>query len=106
MIVGEMDNEEMILVNAFAVVLTEIIDELDISQAELARRTGIPSPHLTEMKKGRRACSAETSLRLAAYFGTSEAYWLRLYVDYEIRKAKIELSGKLPSARDRVEEVG
>jgi len=40
------------------------LDEWDVSQAEVSRMTGIPSPHLTDMKKSRRRCTPEYDLRL------------------------------------------
>ena len=42
------------LLNFFAETLRETLDEWDVSQAEVSRLTGIPSPHLTDMKKSRR----------------------------------------------------
>ena len=40
------------LLNFFAETLRETLEESDLSQAEIARRCGIPAPHLTQMKKG------------------------------------------------------
>ena len=42
------------LMNFFAETLRETLDEWDVSHAEVSRITGIPSPHLTDMKKSRR----------------------------------------------------
>ena len=39
------------LMNFFAETLRETLDEWDVSQVEVSRMTGIPSPHLTDMKK-------------------------------------------------------
>ena len=39
------------LLNFFAETLRETLEERDVSQAEVSRMTGIPSPHLTDMKK-------------------------------------------------------
>jgi len=65
------------LVNFFAETLRETLDEWDVSQAEVSRMTGIPSPHLTDMKKSKRRCTSEYELRLSSYFGTSPGFWLR-----------------------------
>jgi hypothetical protein len=37
--------------NVFAGTLRETLDDWDVLQAEVSRTTGIPSPHLTDMKK-------------------------------------------------------
>ena len=78
------------LVNFFAEILRETLDEWDVSQAEVSRMTGIPSPHLTDMKKCRRRCTPEYDLRLSRYFGTSPGFWLRLQLDYELMRAERE----------------
>ena len=78
------------LMNLFAETLRETLDEWDAPQAQVARSTGIPSPHLTEMKKGRRRCTPEYDLRLSRYFGTSPGLWLRLQLDYELMRAERE----------------
>lgn len=74
------------LVNVFAETLRETLDEWEVSQAEISRMTGIPSPHLTDMKKSRRRCTPEYDLRLSRYFGTSPGFWLRLQLDYELMR--------------------
>ena len=78
------------LVNFFAETLRETVDGWEVSQAEISRMTGIPSPHLTEMKKNRRRCTPEYDLRLSRYFGTSAGFWLRLQLDYELLRAARE----------------
>lgn len=78
------------LVNFFAETLRETLDEWDVSQAEVSRMTGISSPHLMDMKKGRRRCTPEADLRLSRYFGTTPGFWLRLQLDFELMRAERE----------------
>ena len=78
------------LMNFFAETLREALDEWHVSQAEVSRMTGIPSPHLTDMKKSRRRCTPEYDLRLSRYFGTSPGFWMRLQLDYELMRAERE----------------
>lgn len=79
--------------NAFAETLRETIEEGDFTQKELSSALGIPEPHLSELKQGKRSCSAEYDLRLSRYFGTSEGFWLRLQMAYQLRLVK-EKKGK------------
>lgn len=84
-------NDQLIpLMNFFAETLRETIDDWSVSQAEISRIIGIPSPHLTDMKKSRRRCTPEYDLRLGRYFGTSPGFWLRLQLDYELMRTERE----------------
>jgi hypothetical protein len=65
------------LMNFFAEMLRETLDEWEVSQAEVSRMTGIPSPHLTDMKKSRRRCTPEKRRRLVAVLDRSERDVLR-----------------------------
>lgn len=42
-----------------------------------------------------RAITVDTAMRLARYFGTSAAVWLRLQVRYDLEVAEQELSDKI-----------
>ncbi len=76
--------------NAFAETLREMIEEGDGSQKQLSAALGIPEPHLSEMKHGKRSCSAEYDLRLSRYYNTTEGFWLRLQNAYQLRLVKSE----------------
>ncbi|WP_367870981.1 HigA family addiction module antitoxin [Luteolibacter sp. Populi] len=78
------------LLNFFAETLRETLKEQTSSQAEIARRTGIPAPHLTQMKQGKRRCTPEYDLRLSRYFGVAPGMWVNLQTDYELRRAERE----------------
>jgi hypothetical protein len=54
------------LMNFFAETLRDTLDEWDVSQAEVSRMTGIPSPHLTDMKKSCRRSRSEGGTALRA----------------------------------------
>jgi len=61
----------------------------------LALDLHIPANRLTEIIRGRRAITAGTALRLARYFGTSAELWLGLQAEYELRKARDEIGGRV-----------
>ena len=76
--------------NAFAETLRETIEEGGVTQKRLSAALGIPEPHLSEMKHGKRSCSAEYDLRLSRYYNTTEGFWLRLQTAYQMRIVKEE----------------
>jgi antitoxin HigA-1 len=75
-------------INAFAETLRETLEEIPVSQIEVARATGIPAPHLSGMKNGTRRVTPEYDLRLSRYFQTSPGFWLRLQLASDIRRAQ------------------
>jgi addiction module HigA family antidote len=77
-------------INSFAETLKEILEELSITQKEVALATGISPSHLTEMKQGKRRVTPENDLRLSRYFSTTEGFWLRLQTNSDLRKARAE----------------
>ena len=76
--------------NAFAETLRETIEEGEMTQRALSAALGISEPHLSEMKQGKRSCSAEYDLRLSRYYNTTDGFWLRLQTAYQIRRVKAE----------------
>lgn len=85
-----MKTRQIPLMNFFAETLRETIESSGITQESTARATGIPKQHLSEMKLGKRRCTPENALRLAAFYETSPAYWLSLQMNYELAKAQQE----------------
>lgn len=83
--------------------LTEELDALKISAAELARRLKVPTNRVTEILNGQRAISGDTALRLAHFFGTSAEFWLNLQSLYELRLAEAKTGRaikKLPTLKE------
>ena len=77
------------------VLLEEFLDPMAISQNALARATGVPPRRINEIVLGKRALTADTALRLAAFFGTSEGFWLGLQADYDLEEARLGMSKEL-----------
>ena len=61
---------------------------MNLSQNALARAVGVPPRRINEIVLGKRAITADTALRLAKVFGTSEGFWLGLQADYDIEEAR------------------
>jgi len=70
------------------VLLEEFLNPMGISQNALARAIGVPPRRINEIILGKRAVTADTALRLAAFFGTSEGFWLGLQADYDLEEAR------------------
>ena len=77
------------------VLLEEFLVPMKISQNRLARDIAVPPRRINEIVLGKRSVSADTALRLARYFGTSEKFWLGLQDDYDLEAARIGLRGQL-----------
>jgi addiction module HigA family antidote len=54
----------------------EFMEPLEITQAELAEKAGLPRKHVNELCRDRRAVTADTALILARVFGNSADFWL------------------------------
>ena len=77
------------------VLLEEFLNPLGISQNRLAREISVPPRRINEVVLGRRAITADTALRLARYFGTSEQFWMGLQADYDLEEARTKLGDRL-----------
>ncbi len=77
------------------VLLKEFLEPLRLSQNRAARDMSVPPRRLNEIVLGKRGVTADTALRLARYFGTSERFWLGLQADYDLEEARRALAGRL-----------
>ena len=77
------------------ILLEEFLIPMELSQNRLARNIGVPPRRINEIVHGKRAVSADTALRLARYFGTSEAFWMGLQADYDLEEARERLGDRL-----------
>jgi antitoxin HigA-1 len=77
------------------ILLEEFLAPLEISQNRLARDIGVPPRRINEIVHGKRSVTADTALRLARYFATSEAFWMGLQADYDLEQARDSLGDRL-----------
>ena len=73
----------------------EFLAPLGISQYRLAKDISVPPRRINEIVHGKRAISADTALRLARYFGSSERLWLNLQARYDLEVEKDRLGERL-----------
>ena len=64
----------------------EFLDELEISQTELASSLGTTFRTINEIINEKRNISTEIALKLSRYFGTSTELWLNLQNQFDIYK--------------------
>jgi addiction module HigA family antidote len=77
------------------VLLEEFLVPMGLSQNRIAREIGVPPRRINEIVHGKRAVTADTALRLARYFGMSEAFWMGLQADYDLEEARNRLGKRL-----------
>jgi addiction module HigA family antidote len=62
----------------------EFMEPFGVTQYRVARETKVPPRRINEIVQGKRAITADTALRLARFFGTSELFWLNLQARYDL----------------------
>src|SRR5258706_13843138 len=72
------------------VLLEEFLKPMDLSQNRLALALRVPARRINEIVLKKRGISADTALRLSAYFGNSAQFWLGLQMDYDQDMAQLE----------------
>lgn len=77
------------------VLLEDFMKPLGLSQYRLAHDIGVTPIRISQIVNGQRAITVDTAMRLARYFGTSAAVWLRLQVRYELEVAEKDLSERI-----------
>lgn len=73
----------------------EFMEPLGISAYRLAQAINVPSSRVQDILHDRRKITADTSLRLAKFFGVSDRYFLDLQNDIDIRNLKIQLANEI-----------
>jgi antitoxin HigA-1 len=79
------------------ILLEEFLVPLSLSQYRLANDINVPPRRINEIVHGKRAISADTALRLARYFDTSELFWLNLQARFDLEMQKDILADRLIS---------
>jgi len=77
------------------ILLEDFMKPLNLSQYRLAQDIGVTPIRISQIVHGQRAISVDTAMRLARYFGTSAAVWLRLQVRYDLEVAQGRLSDRI-----------
>lgn len=77
------------------ILMEEFLEPLEVSQNRLAVAIGVPPRRINEIVHGKRRITADTALRLARYFGTTDRFWLNLQTRYDLETEKDHLGAAL-----------
>ncbi len=78
--------EKLANIHPGEVLQEEFLRPMGISAYRLSKDLGIPQTRVSQIIKGRRRITADTALRLSAYFGNSARFWLGLQDDYDLEE--------------------
>jgi addiction module HigA family antidote len=73
----------------------EFMEPLNISAYKLAQSIHVPTSRIQDILHDRRKITADTSLRLAKFFGVSDRYFLDMQTDIDIRNLKISMADEI-----------
>jgi addiction module HigA family antidote len=79
--------------------LEEILHDLGMSQAALARVLGVSPMRISHVVREERPVTAELALRLGRAFGQSAQYWINLQNTYDLKIAERKLKGSLSKVK-------
>lgn len=70
----------------------EVLNELfllplEMSAGALAKRLDVPRTRVERLVRGETALTADTALRLSAFFGNTAEFWLNLQRAYDLAQA-------------------
>src|SRR4030043_420842 len=82
-------------IHPWEVLLENFMKPLGLTQYRLAHDIGVTPIRISQIVNGERSITVDTAMRLARYFGTSAAVWLRLQVRYDLEVAEKELSARI-----------
>jgi addiction module HigA family antidote len=77
------------------ILLKEFLEPMGMTQYRLAREIGVSQRRIGEIVAGKRSVTADTGLRLARFFGTSEGFWTGLQDDHDRAMTKAALGETL-----------
>jgi addiction module HigA family antidote len=89
------ENDRIEPIHPGEILMEDFIEGFGITQNKLAVSIGVPPRRINEIVHGKRGITADTAIRLARYFGTSEELWMNLQSSYELRLERRALSDKI-----------
>lgn len=82
-----MTTDQLEIIHPGEILLEEFMNPLGLSINALSRDLHVPPNRIHSIVRGTRAITADTALRLGAYFDVSPNMWLSLQAEYDLRQA-------------------
>lgn len=95
------DNDLIEPIHPGEILMEDFIEGFGITQNKLAVAISVPPRRINEIVHGKRGITADTALRLARYFGTSEEFWMNLQSNYELRLERQTLRDQIAAITPR-----
>jgi addiction module HigA family antidote len=67
------------------ILLEEFLKPMRLSRRKLAQAINVPPRRINEIVLGQRGITADTALRLGAFFRMDAEFWLNLQKSYELK---------------------
>lgn len=77
------------------ILMEEFTEDFGITHNKLPVSIGVPPRRINEIVHGKRGITADTAIRLARYFGTSEEFWMTLQPNDKLRLERRALRDKV-----------
>ena len=77
------------------VLLEDFMKPLGLSRYRVATDIGVPPLRISQIVRGKRSITVDTAMRLARYFSTSAAVWLRLQARYDLEVAEARMAKRI-----------
>ena len=82
-------------VHAGVTLMEDFLKPMGMSPNRLALELRVPATRVGDIVRGRRAITADTSLRLSRYFGTSAQFWMNLQVNFDLEVAVDKIGSEI-----------
>ena len=77
------------------ILMEEFMEPMGLSAYKLAQEINVPTSRIQDILHDRRKITADTSLRLAKFFGVSDRYFLDMQNDIDVRELKISMATEI-----------
>lgn len=77
----------------------EFVEPMNLSAYRLAKEIHVPVSRIQGILNGSRKITADTSLRLARFFGVSDRYFLDMQNDLDLRAARERMKREISEIR-------
>ncbi len=77
------------------ILMEDFLQPLSVTQHRLAVDIGVSPRRINEIVHAKRRISADTALRLARYFGTTDRFWLNLQTRFDLEVEKDNIGSAL-----------